>query len=109
MQSPATVSCPLELEIAKTVVLPRLRDLAREVPPRSKSHLYSTWCEKWGPLSRARFDAWLDMLEISFIRVVVVNGLDEPDPKSGPSPMDERLQNAIFDNENDEDFDGEDE
>lgn len=110
MQSPATVSDPLELEIAKKVVLPRLRDIAREVPPRSKSHLYQTWCDKWGALSRARFDMWLDMLEVSFVRVVVVNGLDEADePANTPTdttPDRPRFGPAVFDNEgDDEDLD----
>lgn len=113
MQSPATTKCPLELEIAKTVVLPRLRDIAKSNPPRSKSHMYDTWVEKWGPLSRSRFDMWLDMLEISFIKIVVVDGLEESDDQTDLNEARSRTAEAVakpfnregmrFDNEEDED------
>lgn len=102
MQSAATVKCPLELEIAKKVVLPRLRDIAKSDPPRSKNHMYDVWVEKYGPLSRARFDSWLDMLEISFIKIVVVDGLDDDDDKpKQESPTNRMNDFEGFDNEDD--------
>lgn len=70
----------LELEIARKVVLPRLRDLAKQIDFSSKNHMYNSWVDRWGPLSRAKFDTWLDLLQISFEKIVVVRGLEETQP-----------------------------
>lgn len=87
-----------EVEIAQTVVLPRLKTLVQAESPKSKSHLYQLWVDKYGPVSRARFDAWLEVLEIRFVRTVTIEGLDQPVVR----PMGE--DDERFDNEADEDL-----
>ena len=90
-----------EYEIARTVVLPRLKLLVQADAPRSKSALYQMWVDKHGPISRARFDLWLDLLEIRFVRTVTIEGLYQPVVRP-MSDLDGDLDDR-FDNESDED------
>lgn len=104
---PASID-PLEQEIARKVVLPRLRELVsiNQRMPTSKSELYSWWVQPWPGLSRARFDSWIEMLGIRFVRTVTVQGLfEEERTQAVPSSAAEDEQaDDRFDNESEEDF-----
>lgn len=91
----------LELEIARKVVLPRLQDLAKTVEFRSKNHMYTEWVDKWGQLSRAKFDTWLDLLGITFEKVTRIRGLF---PEVQHMEAMNRFHDQVFDNESDGDL-----
>jgi hypothetical protein len=112
---PETQYDPLELEIAERVVRPNLQEIVDEhlstsgAAPNSKNHLYQMWCAKWGNTSRARFDLWIDMLGIRFVRIVKITGLGWRPPKTNePSDapyMDDSDSIVMpFDNETDGDI-----
>ena len=56
------------------------------------------WCHRWGNTSRARFDTWLEMLNIKFVRIVKVTGLYPPN-----SAKETKDVVMAFDNESDGD------
>ncbi|MGA1752731.1 MAG: hypothetical protein ACO395_05135 [Pontimonas sp.] len=87
----------LESEIAKTVVLPRLQKIVRNEEITSKSHLYQCWVAQHGQVGRARFDTWLDMLEVRFSRQVTITFGNSGGTVSSSD-------SAIFDNETEDDL-----
>lgn len=96
---------PLENEIARKVVLPRLRELVKQADrmPTSKHELYSWWIETWPGLSRARFDSWSEMLGIRFVRTVTVQGLFDEQVTSSTTSSPHEDEDR-FDNEEDGDL-----
>ena len=88
----------LELEIAERVVRTAMQMIVDEESPNSKNHLYQMWCHRWGNTSRARFDTWLEMLNIKFVRIVKVTGLYPPN-----SAKETKDVVMAFDNESDGD------
>tara|TARA_R100001079_G_scaffold100025_1_gene64307 strand:- start:185 stop:565 length:381 start_codon:yes stop_codon:yes gene_type:complete len=94
-------------EVAELVIRPKLQKVYNSNPGiKSKAELRELFIEQEGyPISAAKFDEYLKMLEIHFEKMVVIRGLyNEPTnildvaaarQQAGPADNDE----VVFDNE----------
>jgi len=90
-----------EKDIAKAVILPKLQRVAKERGEiQSKADLRKKFIEQEGvSMSAAKFEGYLDMLNIKFVKKIEIQGLYPDATPPAVAGADASEEEIVFDNE----------